>query len=497
MDLLGLTKVRKKFLNYTMKYRKNIKVSCLVYIIIALWPSYAMTQNLRIELGKAEIALNEAFSITLIAEDEKIRTAVAFPELRGFSKHGRYTESATTIDEKGKARSTESIIQTYFAKKEGTYPIESFSLQVNDRVLKAEDFVITVTAASKVNKNPLLDLEDPFFRGEEEVLEEFADVKDDVFLGVFTNKEEVYVGEEFNLTLALYVSKSTKRELQFHELSQQVAEIIKQIKPSNCWEEDFNIDRLYPVEVKINNKSYTQYKIYQASFFAFNKKPIDLPVVKLVMIDKRFAEEEADKYFLTLESNPLSISLKELPPHPLRDKIAVGRFYLDERASKQKLQTGESFTYNIALVGDGNIANISLQSPEANEAFDFYPPQIRQLVRRQNNKISGTKVFGHYVIPKNPGEYYLSDYFQFIYFNIDKERYDTLRPRIRLSVAGESLKDKSVSDFGDFYNRLLEESSQPRSLEKSRWARQSATFMLVFLVVLAFGLVLWSRRKAS
>ncbi len=480
-----------------MKHRKNIKISCFLYIIIALSQGYLGAQNLRIELGKTEIPVNEPFVIMLVAEDEKIRNAITFPDLKGFSKHGRYTESATTTDEKGKARSTESIIQTYFAKKEGAYPIEGFSLQVNDKVLRVEDFVVNINPPSKNSKSPLFDPEDPFFRGEEEVLEEFSDVKDDVFLGVFSNKESVYVGEEFNLTLALYISKTTKRELQFHELSQQVAEIIKQVKPANCWEEDFNIDRLYPVEVKINNKSYTQYKIYQASFFAFNKKPIELPVVKLTMIDKRFAQEEPDKYFLQLESNPLSIVLKELPPHPLRDKIAVGRFYLDERASQQKIQTGESFTYNIAIVGDGNFANIGINSPEANEAFDFYPPQIRQLVRRQNNKISGTKVFGHYVIPKTPGDYRLSEYFQFIYFNIDKERYDTLRPRVRLTVVGESLKDKSVIDFGDFYNRLLDESTTPRSLQKSRWARQSATFILIFLAVLAFGLVLWSRRRKA
>ena len=94
-------------------------------------------------------------------------------------------------------------------------------------------------------------LADDFF-GEGET--EFVEIKEDAFLALTTNKDEVYVGEGVNTTLSFFVSHDNRAQLQFYELDRQLGEILKKIKPTNCWEENFNIENIDGESVKINGR---------------------------------------------------------------------------------------------------------------------------------------------------------------------------------------------------------------------------------------------------
>src|SRR5690606_33549841 len=113
---------------------------------------------------------------------------------------------------------------------------------------------------------------------------EYVDVEADAFLALTTDKTEVYVGEGFTTTLAFYVAETNRADLRFYDLSQQITEILKQIKPTNCWEENFNIDNITGEPVTLNNKGFTQYKIYQASYYPLNAEDIQFPSVGLKLI---------------------------------------------------------------------------------------------------------------------------------------------------------------------------------------------------------------------
>ena len=100
----------------------------------------------------------------------------------------------------------------------------------------------------------------------------------------------MYVGEGFNATLSFFVSQDNRAPLQFYELGRQLAEILKKIKPTNCWEENFNIENIDGESVRINGRDYTQYKVYQATFFPLNTEPINFPSVGLEMIKYKVAK---------------------------------------------------------------------------------------------------------------------------------------------------------------------------------------------------------------
>jgi hypothetical protein len=147
----------------------------------------------------------------------------------------------------------------------------------------------------------------------------------------------VYVGEGFTTTLSFLVADNNRAPMQFYELGKQLADILKKIKPSNCWEENFNIENIEGEPIEINGKGYTRYRVYQAAFYPLNNKPIVFPSVPLEMIKFKVAKnpsffgQNRQEDFKTFYSKPRTVRVKDLPPHPLRDAVAVGDYRLEEK----------------------------------------------------------------------------------------------------------------------------------------------------------------------
>ncbi len=78
---------------------------------------------------------------------------------------------------------------------------------------------------------------------------------------------------------------------------------------------------------------------------------------------------------------------------------------------------------------------------DKNIAFDFYEPNVKQNINREAGRVSGTKSFSYFMIPKEPGTYKLGDYFQWVFFNPESKKYDTLKSQQVVTVAGESYKN--------------------------------------------------------
>ena len=305
---------------------------------------------------------------------------------------------------------------------------------------------------------------DPFedFFGNKKQPQEFVDVKDDAFLALTVDKDQAYVGEGINVSLAFYVAESNRAELSFYETGQQLADIKKMITPSNCWEENFNIERLNREDVIINNRRYGKYRIFQSTFYPFNNDTIYFPPVPLKMIKYKVAKNPSffgrnrQEDYKTYYSKARRVIVKELPPFPLRESVPVGRYKLNDKISSKTLHTGQSFNYQFNVVGVGNISSIEKPTIQNSDNFEFYPPNIHQNISRSNGSVRGSKSFDYYAIPNEPGEYKLGDYMHLIYFDPVEAKYDTLKSDITVKVEGESKKNVSIAsnDLGSFYNLI-------------------------------------------
>ena len=474
----------------------SIKLFLALFCILGVG-SHVCAQQAQITLGPDEIAENQSWTVTITVQNDRLKSYDNFPEIKGFRKRGQSTQSTTNIVN-GQISSSQSVVMTYIPMQQGTINVPGFTMKVNDNPVSV--------AGKKVKVGPPQQQQqrDPFrnffdrsptddFFGEGET--EFVDVKEDAFLALTTNKDEVYIGEGFTTTLSFLVSQDNRAPLQFYELGRQLAEILKKIKPTNCWEENFNIENIDGESVKINGRDYTQYKVYQATFFPLNTEPINFPSIGLEMIKYKVAKnpsffgQNRKEDFKKFYTKPKRIAVKELPPHPLKNSVAVGDYKLDERIRSKSLETGRSAAYNFNIYGEGNISAITKPNLKKDEIFEFYEPNVRQDINRQNNRVTGTKSFDYFMIPKEPGKYKLGEYFQWIFFNPREKKYDTLRSHLTVSVAGESKKNEAIlaNDVGNFYDKIELADNSLTTIKNDNWKRWAFNgFILVMLTASAY-----------
>ena len=450
-------------------------------------------QQASVELGRNQIGSNEQFTITLKIQNERLRQYGEFPQIQGFRQAGTSSSSSTNIVN-GQISSSQSVTQTYLPTQEGAFRLPPFTLTVNEQTVNSPGTTITVGPPQQRNAqrgNPFADPFDDLF-GQREP-QEFVEVRDNAFLSLTTSKEEVYLGEGFTTTLGLYLFEEDQAMFQFpSDLGAQLTEILKKIKPSNAWEENFNIENINGTPVTINGKRYTQYKIYQATFYPLNLEPIEFTSVPLTMIKYRVAKNpsffgrrrQADNK--TFSTQPKTVRVKDLPPHPLKDAVAVGNYQLDESVSTQKVNTGSSFNYNFKVVGAGNISAVDKPTVKPSEHFEVYPPSVEQNITRRSGQVRGSKAFSYYIVPNEPGKYRLGDLFSWVYFNPTTAQYDTLTSDVTLQVEGKSRKNELISeqDVGSFYDKISRVDNTLAPRHGDNWERLLANGLILSMLLL-------------
>lgn len=465
----------------------------LAFSLAILQISYAAVGDVKILLGPSQIAQNQAFTIKIVVENEHIKSYSDFPEIEGFQKRGT-SSSTNTSFVNGKMSVQTSITQNYVASAQGTFTLNAFSMKVNAKVVKSDGKRITVTEAAQRQRrrDPFAwDPFDEFFGGGRSEVE-YVDVEADAFFAVTTDRNEVYKGQGFNLTVSFFVSDRNKAQMRFPgDIGQQVAEIVKKIKPDNVWEENFGISEIVRTPIKLGGKNYDQYILFQATYFPLNEDDITIPSSNLKMI--KYKEAKRRSFFGTprqedealFTSKQKVIKVKPLPEHPLKETVSVGNYRLEEFLDGKELETGKSFEYTFRVMGEGNISGIPQIGVESNEDFDFYPPNIAQNIERSGNRVRGSKTFNFYAIPKEPGEYNLADYFSFVFFDPIAEKYDTLSSELAINITGESKKNSYIlsNDMGSFYD-VMEFANN-----KLRPVKESALPKMLYLIGVSLALI--------
>lgn len=445
---------------------KNLKVFYLTFLLLTVVFS-VRAQQASIILGPDEIAENQNWTITLTIANEQLRNYETFPEISGFKKRGASTQSQTSVIN-GQMSSTYSVIMNYQPLRQGVIVVPPITLKINGHPVSSQGKKVKVGPPSSVQaRDPFRNLfdQDPFgefFGGRKET--EFIDVKEDAFLAVTTNKDEVYVGEGFTATLSFFVGESNKAPLQFYELGEQLTDILKKLRPSACWEENFNIENIEGERIEIGGKDYTQYRIYQAAYYPLSNTPINFPSVGLKMIKFKVAKnpsffgQNRQEDFKTFYSKPKTIRVRELPLHPLRESVAVGKYRLNDKLSVKATETGRSIGYEFTISGEGNISGIPNPQVLKDHRIEFFDPNVRQNITRQSGRVGGSKNFSYFLIPQEPGVYDLGQRVFMVYFDPSLKKYDTLRSSRKLEVTGQSIVNQVMAsnDATAFYDRIAE-----------------------------------------
>ncbi|MCE7055110.1 BatD family protein [Algoriphagus sp. AGSA1] len=480
---------------------KTLAQFIFVYSLMA-FSGMAIAQDVQIELGSAEIGLNETFTIKVTISNEKIKSYDQFPDIPSFQKQGISQSSSMNLIN-GQMSSSNSIIQYYRPSRKGVFTLPSFELSINGQAYSSPGKQITVgDAVSRSGSGGAAS--DPFadFFGRSAVEEpEYVEMEDDAFFSVSVDKEEVFQGEGFNVSMAFYMSESNQAQFSFHEAGRQLDNVLKKIKPSNVWEENFNISNIEREQVTINGKRWTKFKVYEATFFPFSEGEIEIPRVPWEMIKYKVAKNPTffganrQEDFKTFYSNPKSIKVKPLPPHPLKNEVSVGEFQLRENIKSIEVETGQGFDYSLGISGVGNINAISppKRLPVAN--LNTYDPNVRQQINRGYGRVSGIKEFNYYITINEAGDVDLGRNFEWIYFDPVRAVYDTLVPQAKISVVGDSKVNQAISSqrLGGIYDRISTEDNRFLN-EKYKYYFTVSINVLLLLAVALLALLIIRKR---
>ena len=168
--------------------------------------------------------------------------------------------------------------------------------------------------------------------------------------------------------------------------------------------------------------------------------------VGIVRRDRRRSRSPFDDFFnrgvvepRILQSNPLEIAVRPLPPLPPPKKFSglVGRFDMTVEIESTDLKVGDSSTLTISVQGQGNIMDAQIPAVEWPAAFKSYADNPDEEITLNRMGIQGKKVFRTALVPVDPGEHTLPP-INLIYFDVEKEDYRTLHaqvPAIKVAAA--------------------------------------------------------------
>lgn len=399
-----------------------------------------------IEFGQIIFPIERPFAISLIIPNSETRATITFPDIAGFTKKGTST-SMSPVEVDGKIVTSQVITQNYQAKAAGRFRLLPFTIVVNGETIRSEGTTLLVKPASTAPgavdamRNTASDLENELNNTRSASVNAPLNTIDispggAAFLSLRASKSSIYAGGGVSLTLSFFVADNYPFELSFQALDKQLQTITKKIRPTNSWEENLPINDLKPLSVIIGGKKFREYRLFQSVFFPLSNQSLRLPAVAL-QLGRRpvIGPPSFQPETILFTSKPLTIAVRSLPVHPLRGRVPVGSFQLEESLERQHVAAGKSIRYTFSISGAGNVA--TLPAPvllHERAELDVFPPEERHSISHSSNEIIGSKTFTYFVVPHQNGSISLANHFQWIYFDPQTARYDTLRPRLELRV---------------------------------------------------------------
>lgn len=404
-----------------------------------------VSENLiSIEIGKKSIDISEPFTISVILKQYETAPKITFPIIKGFQKQDQNISRSEIKNNSEKKAYEQTITQNYYAEKTGIIAVPSLSIDINNQSFKTDPISIDVMGEDEPTAESILNNE-----------------TSDAFVGLIPDRTSVYIGEGFNIRLSFFVAESTA-DMEFYMVDEQLTKILKAIKPINCWEENFKIREIPHFPITIRGKKYTEYKIYQASFFPITNQEINFPSFEFIM---KLNHEKAGKKTVqhkSFVSKPIKIKVKSLPKFKSNEQLAVGIYQLNEHVK----QNGNFYEYWFEIEGVGTITTTTNPLQNFTQGyFDIYPPTVTQNISYINNKVYTKRALIFKLIPKQSGVVNLGELFYWPYFNPAKSTFDTLRSNIKLLVQDKNIQSSNIQTssndpFGVYQNLENTDTSQ-------------------------------------
>lgn len=392
-------------------------------LIMALATQAEQTRFVMSAPNAVEIGKQFRLSFTL----NERGTNLKLPDLSNFDVlMGPSTGQSTSISTIN-GRTTQEVTYSYTyilrAKQEGAFEIRPASIEVGGKVFESNSLKIQVVKAQSQPAQPT----QPQGGGDQNqgASQNVELGSDNLFVRVEMNKRNVFRGEQIISTVKLYVNPNIPIS-GFDEVNlptyegfyTQEVDIPQQI---NFTREVYN-DKIYQVGILKKTILFPQQN------GRLTIEPFKMSVLVQQQVKQRSFFDDFFNSFRTVKatvnSEPVVVTVKDLPPAPASFMGGVGNFNITSNISSENVTTNDAVTLKVTISGSGNIRLIKTPELQLPADFEVYDPRTNDNVNATANGISGTKTIEYLFQPRFEGNYTIPS-IPFSYFNPATGRYET------------------------------------------------------------------------
>ena len=357
----------------------------------------------------------------------------------------------------GNGHMSQSVVYSYVLhpKKEGAFKIGKAKASVEGVSMESNELTITVTGPVQQQAqqrrrdpfDPFGDDDDPFTAMQQQMQQQMqqsqqpqkstADVdkliRDNVFLRMETDKNNVYIGERITATIRIYFkfnfgNAAPSKAPTFDGFWSQEVQDKKEQKPKV---ETYNGQQYYALDLM-------KYNLYPQRSGALSITPAEINMVVQAPVGRTFFGDQYANVPFKTTTGTATINVKEVPTagKPADYNGAVGKFNYEVRISSKEGKTDNALTYTVKLSGTGNLKTIELPKPQFPDGFEAFDPKVKDDVINTAAGMSGSIQYDYLVIPHQPGDYKIPGT-SFSYFDPSAGKYFTQSsPELALAISG-------------------------------------------------------------
>ena len=284
---------------------KSYKILLLLLLSIS-----SLFGNIKLAISSNVVIKDEAFIFVL----EAMGNDITFPNITSIDSNIVEENSSSTSTSIINNQINKIVKKSYFFKPTKDFILPSFEFSIDGKKYSTKEEKITVEKASKTQSD----------------LFDFT---------IKTNITDLYIGENFILTIVFKYAKDSKVEKIYLE------------KPNfnNFWYKQLD-----------DSKNYEDgdFIVSEAKFLMFPLKEGNLEI-EPVKVNAQIRDNNSYSIFSSTEnkkiySNSLEFNIKKLP----QNIKLIGDFEIEAFVDKQKIKAREAISYRLKISGSGNIDEI-------------------------------------------------------------------------------------------------------------------------------------------
>lgn len=396
------------------------------------------SQSITARINRSTVSVGDNFQVTFDIEGDGSNFSA--PSFEDFGVLSGPNKSSSMQWVNGEFSSSLSYSYILKAMNEGEFSIEPASVKFKSNVVQSQSIKVRVlpsrqqssaqsSTATQSKPNPQVTSKES---------------KEDLFLKLYVDKKQVFVGEQIIATYLLYMNTQIVNYASSRPVFNGFYAQELEVDPSGSL-----------VNETINGKQYTVATMKKVVLTPQKSGEITVPSLDMEMVirvaEKQKRRSMFDQFFgsfknvkVEVKSNEEKINVSRLPTQGQpRDFIgAVGEFKLNTTLDRTEVGVNEAINLTVNISGNGNLELISLPKIEFPNDFETYDPKTKQDISVTAAGTKGKRTFEYVLIPRFAGEFKLKPV-SFSYFDPKTKSYQQLSSEsITLNVLrtdGESL----------------------------------------------------------